>query len=106
MLIDSFLRKIFAITTMHASQPTVTNNRGRWNARRHPNVVTTPNHSPVGAQSASRKTRSLRGRLASWSCVFHYHHAMKALQSPPDTRTRNHPPAVPITFLAPKFPTF
>ena len=55
---------------------------------------TEPNHSPIGAQIAKLRTRSLRGRGASWWRAVH--HTMKAPHSTP-YKAESHSLAVPVT---------
>src|SRR6202035_2721796 len=88
-----FLRKTRDKSPAPKSDPRVANKIGRCHAR-HPNVVTIPNHSPIGVQIAKLRTRSLRRRVASsWRAVDH---TMKAPHSPPHTSAESHSLAVPM----------
>jgi len=98
MSIARFLRQTHHTRNMLTNDPTVTNTSGRCHAC-EPKVVTIPKFTPIGAQTARLRMRSLRGRLASWGVATN--HTMKAPQSPPHKRTDSHWLAVPMPFSRP-----
>ena len=98
MPIARFLRQTHHTRNMPKNNPTITNTSGRCHACQ-PKVVTIPKFTPIGAQTARLRMRSLRGRLASWGLATN--HTMKAPQSPPHKRTDSHWLAVPMPFSRP-----